>query len=118
MNILVRLSPALVYADKVNAVELLGDRIGLSVSDINDIVVAYVEYQWFNGVNSCSEQDIVDGYFMGDAMGYPILYAVSNQLLEIGSYIPDNLKSIRYARTHRDGFYLICEVADEHPTYL
>lgn len=106
------------YGDKVGLVELLGDRVGLSVSDINEVVVAYFEYEWFNGVGSFNDKDLIDQYFMGDSMGYSVLYAVVGQFLEIGAYIPDNLKSIRYASTIKDGFYLICELADEFITNL
>lgn len=118
MSILVRLSPALVYGDKVGLVEILGDRVGLSVSDINDIMIAYFEYVWFNGVSTFSDRELVDVYFMGDAMGYTLLYSVIANFPEINAYIPDNIKSIRYHRTLRDGLYLICEAADEYVTNI
>lgn len=114
MSILVRLSPTLVYGDKLGLVEVLGDRVGLSVSDINDIMIAYFEYLWFNGATSFNDRELVDVYFMGDSMGYTVLYAVIANFPEINAYIPDNIKSIRYSRTLKDGFYLICEVADEY----
>lgn len=114
MNILVRLSPALVYGDKLGLVEILGDRVGLSVSDINDVVISYFEYLRFNCPNTFSDKEIVEQCFMGDPMGYALLYSVISRYPEINAYIPDRAKSIRYARTLRDGFYLICEVDNEH----
>lgn len=114
MSILVRLSPALVYGDSLGLVEILGDKVGLSVSDINDIVVSYIEYVHFNCPQSFADREIVEQYFMGDPMGYTLLYAVIGQFPEIHAYIPDRVKSIRYARTLQGGFYLICEHEDEH----
>lgn len=110
MNILVRLSPALVYGDKAGLVEILGDRIGLSISDINEIIVGYFEYVLFNCASTFCDRDVTDTCFMGDPMGRDILYAVTCQLPEINAYIPTAVTSIRYARTQRDGFYLICEI--------
>lgn len=114
MSILVRLSPALVYGDSLGLVEILGDRVGLSVSDINDVMIAYFEYLSFNCPHTCADREIVEQYFMGDSMGYTLLYAVTAQFPEINAYIPDRIKSIRYARTLKDGFYIICEAEDEH----
>ncbi|ABY62910.1 hypothetical protein ST201phi2-1p077 [Pseudomonas phage 201phi2-1] len=104
------------YGDKLGLVELLGDKVGLSVSDINDSMIAYFEYNYFNCPFTFSDKDIVDQYFMGDPMGYDLLYAVNARFPEINAYIPDGVKSIRYARTLKDGFYLICEPDDEHVT--
>lgn len=116
MSILIRLSPALVYGAKLGLVEILGDRVGLSVSDINDIVISYFEYVWFNGAGSFNDKEIVEEYFMGEPMGYTLLYAMIDNFPEINAYIPDQIKSIRYHRTIKDGFYLICEIADEYIT--
>lgn len=118
MNILVRLSPTLVYGDKLGLVELLGDRVGLSVSDINDIIISYFEYIRYNCVSSFNDREIVETCFMGDTMGHELLYAVTARFPEINAYIPDNATSVRYSRTLRDGFYLICEVPDEHSSNL
>jgi len=114
MSILIRLSPTLVYGDSLGLVEILGDKVGLSVSDINDIVVSYIEYISFNCPQSFAEREIVERCFMGDPMGYTLLYSVITQFPEINAYIPDRVNSIRYARTIRGGFYLICEHVDEH----
>lgn len=118
MNILVRLSPTLVYGDKLGLVELLGDRVGLSVSDINDIVISFFEYSRFNCPSTFDDRGIVETCFMGDTMGRDLLYAATVRFPEINAYIPDNAMSIRYVRTLRDGLYLICEVSDEHTPNL
>lgn len=118
MNILVRLSPALVYGDKLGLVELLGDRVGLSVSDINEAVVAWLEYTHFNHPHDSADRDIVDTCFMGDPVGHDLLYAVADNRPEITAYIPDKTVSFSYARTHKDGFYLICEIPDANPVDL
>ncbi len=112
MSILIRLSPTLVYGDKLGLVEILGDKVGLSVSDINEIIVAYIEYISLNCPQSIADREIVEQYFMGDPMGYTLLYAVIARYPEITAYIPAGVKSIRYASTRRDGFFLICEAED------
>lgn len=118
MNILVRLSPTLVYGDKLGLVELLGDRVGLSVSDINDIVISYFEYTRYNCATTFNDSEIVETCFMGDTLGRELLYAVTARFPEINAYIPDYATSIRYSRTLRDGFYLLCEVPDEYSSNL
>lgn len=107
-NLLIRLAPELVYGRSLPLVELLSDRIGLTVSDINDAILAYVEYLWFNDCNTFNERDFVDSYFMGDSLGYEILYAVTAQLPEVGAYIPCVITSLKYLRTVKDGLYVIC----------
>lgn len=114
---LIRLSPQLVYGSAVSLVELLGDRVGLSVSDINDAIIAYIEYQWFNGCSQISDDDFVQMYFMGDTMGYTVLYAVHDQMTEIGAYIPGDIDSLVYTKTIKDGFYVI-GTTNEHTVNL
>jgi hypothetical protein len=106
-----------VYGPSLHLVELLGDRVGLSVSDINDAMIAYIEYQWFNGCHSLDDSEFVQQYFMGDSVGYSVLYAVQAQMVEIGSYVPGPIQSLRYSRTIKDGFYVIGTI-DEHATDL
>lgn len=117
MNILIRLSPELVYGPATCDVELLGDYVGLSISDINEAMIAYVEYRWFNTCLSFNDEDFVQEYFMGVPIGYSVVYAVKSQLPEIGAYLPGDMKSLRYLRTIKDGFYLIAE-RDEHASNL
>ena len=80
-------------------------------------MIAYVEYMWFNGCHTLDEADFVTEYFMGDSMGYSVLYAVRENLPEIGSYIPPPLQSIRYLRTIKDGLYVI-GTTNEHASDL
>lgn len=105
------------YGPQASLVELLGDRVGLSVSDINDIVIAYVEYVWFNGEQSISDREIIETYFMGDPMGYDLLYAVQAQLPEIGSFVPDDINKLKYGRTVKGGFYILGTI-DEHIAHV
>lgn len=107
-NILIRLAPVLVYGPSLRLVELLGDRVGLTVSDVNDAMVAFAEYHWFNDCHTFNDRDFVDSYFMGDSLGYDVLYAVKAQLPEIGAYIPCDITSLKYLRTMKDGLYVLC----------
>lgn len=76
-------------------------------------MIAYVEYQWFNGCQGVDDKDFVEMYFMGDTMGYTILYAVQAQMPEIGAYIPGNIERLAYSRTIKDDFYVIGTI-NEH----
>lgn len=80
-------------------------------------MISYVEYQWFNGCHSLDDSDFVQTYFMGDSVGYSVLYAVKDRMVEIGSYVPGSIQSLRYARTIKDGLYVIGTI-DEHATDL
>lgn len=113
MNILVRLSPALVYGDKLALVEILGDRVGLSVSDIHDLIVGWIEYAHFNTHLHAEIESIVETCFMGESMGRDLLYAVAARVSEIMAYIPDQAENFGYLMTSRDGFYLLCGIPDE-----
>lgn len=113
MNILIRLSSDLIYGTKVELIELLGHRVGLTISEIHDIFIAYVEYSLFNGESTIDDDDFVQQYFMGDTMGYAVFYIVKARLSEITAYLPTELKSVRYNRTHNDGLYILCET-NEH----
>lgn len=111
MSVLLRLSPALVYGRDVETVELLGDRIGLSVPDINDAVIGWLEYVHYNCDADYAIQDMVDTCFMGDPVGRDILYNVTYRRNEILTYLPSNTTSFRYARQEGNGLFIICEVA-------
>jgi hypothetical protein len=106
-NYLIRLEPSLVYGSALPLVEILGDRVGLSISDIHDVMIAFVEYCWFNDGHTLNPRAFVDTYFMGDTMGYDVLYAVQSQLPEIASYIPFEISSVKYLRTYNGGFYIL-----------
>lgn len=80
-------------------------------------MIAYIEYQWFNGCHTLDDSEFVQTYFMGDSVGYSVLYAVQAQMVEIGSYVPGPIQSLRYSRTIKDGFYVIGTI-DEHATDL
>lgn len=110
MNVLLRLSPDLVYGRDSKTIELLGDRIGLSIPDINDAVISWLEYSHYNCDTEYAIQDVVDTCFMGDPMGRDILYNVTYRRGEILTYLPDATTSFRYARQQGDGIYILCEV--------
>jgi hypothetical protein len=103
-----------VYGQSNQLVELLGERVGLSVEEINDAIIAYTEYHWFNDCHTFNDRDFVDMYFMGDTMGYDVLYAVKNQFGEIGALLPCAMTSLKYASSFDDGLYVVC-THDPHP---
>ena len=107
-NILIRLAPSLVYGQSHRLIELLSDRVGLTISEVNEIIIAYFEYHWFNDGHTFNEREFVESYFMGDTMGYEILYAVQAQFPEIGAYIPCEITSVKYLRSMNDGLYITC----------
>jgi hypothetical protein len=79
------------------------------------VIVSWIEYAHFNCHVQADIETIVETCFMGETMGRDLLYSVAFKSHEIMAYIPDTAINFRYAKTYKDGFYLICEVPDANP---
>lgn len=109
---LIRLSPEIIFGNHVKEMELIGDVCQLSLSDLIDFAIAYVEYIDV-GDSFMSEKDIVEEYFHGKSVGWRAIEIIKFQRSEIMAYIPKGTVEMHYVRSVRDGVYVYARTSDD-----
>lgn len=92
--------------------ELVADICQLSLSDLYELAIAYVELIDVGGGYACDE-DIVTNTFGGKQVGWKVLEVIDMQRSEIMAYIPDTVLEMHYLRCHRDGVYVYARTSDD-----
>lgn len=91
--------------------ELIGDICQLSLSDLIELSIAYIEHADI-GCNFVCDDDIVTEYFNGKTAGWRAIEIIRHQRAEVMSYIPQDTAEMHYLRSHRDGVYVYARTSD------
>ncbi|ARV76692.1 hypothetical protein PHABIO_61 [Pseudomonas phage Phabio] len=92
--------------------EVIADICQLSLSDLTDFAIAYVEYEDVGG-NFMNDDDLVQDYFGGKNVGYRVIEIIRAQRCEIMAYMPDNVVEMKYACTRGDGVFVYARTAND-----
>lgn len=90
---------------------MIADLCSLSLPDMYEFAIAYVEYEDVGGGCLCRE-DIVEQHFGGRSVGWRALEIIDHQRSEILAYIPNNTVEMQYVRTIKDGIYILARTQD------
>lgn len=91
--------------------ELIGDICQLSLSDLTEFAIAYVEYIDV-GCNFMDDTDVVHDYFGNRSIGYRAIEIIRAQRSEVLAYIPKDTVEMNYIRTVGDGVFVYARTAN------
>lgn len=91
---------------------MIADLCSLSLPDMYEFAIAYVEYEDVGNGVLCRE-DIVEEQFGGRSVGWRALEIIDNQRSEVTAYLPANTVELQYVRTIKDGIYVLARTLDK-----
>lgn len=92
--------------------EVISDICLLSLNELYDFAIAYVEYEDVGG-NFLNDDDLVRDYFNNKSVGYRVIEIIRAQRCEIMAYMPDNIVEMKYVRTVGDGVFIYARTAND-----
>lgn len=92
-------------------VQLAADICQLSLNDVTELAIAYIEYVEI-GCNFMDDADIVHDYFDNRSIGYRVIEIIRAQRSEILAYIPRDTVEMNYVSTVGEGVYVYARTSD------
>lgn len=90
---------------------MIADLCSLSLPEMYEFAIAYVEYSDVGDGYICRD-DLIKEQFGGRSVGWRALEIIDHQRSEILAYIPTNTVELHYLRTIKDGVYLLARTRD------
>lgn len=93
-------------------IELIGDICQLSLSDLFEFAISYIEHESIGDGFICNE-DIITNLFGGRAVGYRVIEVITSRSCEVMAYIPKDTLEMYYLRTLGDGVFVYARTSDD-----
>lgn len=110
-NVVVRLSSEILFGSHLKEMEQIGDICQLSLNNLIEFAIAFVEYEDMGG-GFLNDDDLIRDCFGGHLVGWRAIEIIKHQRNEIMAYIPLDAVELRYLRTHGTGVFVYARTPD------
>ncbi len=90
---------------------MIADICQLSLNDLIEIAIAYIEYIDI-GCNIIHTEDIINDIFSNRSLGYRAIELIEKQRPEVLAYLPRGVVEMTYVRTVGDGVFVYARTSD------